>query len=374
MTYTYDKDLIKNSLDISQIEEIVAELGGEPQIQGDVLVSRTICHGGSSRKLYYYSNSSLFHCFTDCSESFDIFELVRKVMSREHPKEREDPAWNLPEAIDYVARKFGFAPQENNEDSELAIGKDLILLNNYDRIKDIDINTQKVELKEYDGKFLKNLPHIKIESWIKDGITKNVMDYYEICYDPKNIGVVIPHKDINGRLVGIRERFLTEENIERYGKYRPAYFNRQLYTHPLSFNLYGLYQNKEHIKTMKKVFVFESEKAVLQYASMFGQENNLAVAVCGSSFINYQAWLLMNLGVEEIIIGLDKQFQDTGDAEFKKLVKNLKNIHKKYGRFIKISLLFDKSNLLGYKESPTDRDKETFLKLYKERINLYGEI
>ena len=373
MTYTYDKDLIKNSLDISQIEELVAELGGEPQIQGGILVSKTICHGGNSRKLYYYTNSCLFHCFTDCAESFDIFELVRKVMSREQPKAREDSAWNLPEAIDYVARKFGFAPQENTFDEQISIREDLTLLGNYDRINNIDVKTQNVELKEYDGSFLKNLPHnITIESWINDGITKEVMQQYEICYDPKNIGIVIPHRDIDGRLIGIRERFLVQENIEKYGKYRPAYFNKQLYTHPLSFNLYGLYQNKEHIKTMKKVFVFEAEKSVLQYASMFGQENNLAVAICGSSFINYQFWLLIELGVEEIIIGLDKQFQDTGDDEFKKLVRNLKTIHKKYGRFVKISILFDKDNLLGYKESPTDRDKETFLKLFQKRISLYN--
>jgi hypothetical protein len=95
------------------------------------------------------------------------------------------------------------------------------------------------------------------------------------------------------------------------------------------------------------------------------------VACCGSSFIQYQAWLLMELGVEEIIIGFDKQFQEKGDKEFKKLTKNLTTIFKKYGHLVKISYLFDKEDLLGYKESPTDRGKEVFEKLYKNRINLY---
>ena len=82
-------------------------------------------------------------------------------------------------------------------------------------------------------------------------------------------------------------------------------------------------------------------------------------------------WLLMELGVEEIIIGFDKQFQEKGDKEFKKLTKNLTTIFKKYGHLVKISYLFDKEDLLGYKDSPTDRGKEIFEKLYKERINLY---
>ena len=149
MNYDYNKDEIKNGLDESQVTELLAEFGGEPEPRGNVIVSKTICHCGQSHKLYYYSNSCLFHCFTDCSESFDIFELTRKVMSRTHPKPREDSDWNLPEAIDYVARKFGFAPNVKVDESEISIGKDLTIIQNYDRIKNIEIDTQEVELKEY---------------------------------------------------------------------------------------------------------------------------------------------------------------------------------------------------------------------------------
>ena len=85
MIYDYDKDEIKNSLEINQIMEIVAELGGEPMLQNEVLVCKTICHGGDSHKLYYYDNTKLFRCYTGCAEpTFDIFELVRKVKAREH--------------------------------------------------------------------------------------------------------------------------------------------------------------------------------------------------------------------------------------------------------------------------------------------------
>lgn len=375
MTYEYDKDGLKNSLSLEQVEDYVTELGGEPMRQNEMLVCKTICHCGNRHKLYYYGNTGLFKCYTDCGgEAFDIFELTRKVMSREQPKVREDSTWNLPEAIDYVAQYFHFAPNQRVDNSLMSIGEDLKIFERYDRINNININTQEVELKTYDGSFLQHLPHPKIQPWIDEGISQEVMNERGICYDPKNCGIVIPHYDINDRLIGIRERTLIKEQAEQYGKYMPAKIAGRLYNHPLSFNLYNLNISKNNISRMKKVFVFEGEKSCLLYSSYFGTENDLSVAICGSSFINYQAWLLINQGAEEIIVCLDKQFQDSGDDEFKKLVRNLKQIHKKYGAYAKVSYIFDKWGMLGYKDSPIDCGKETFLELYKRRVDLYNEV
>lgn len=373
MNYEYDKDKIKNELTVEQIEDVLMDFDAEPEMRGEIIVSKTVCHCGQSHKLYYYPNTTLFKCYTDCGETFDIFELTRKVMSREHPKPREDSAWNLPEAIDYIARRFGYSPVQSKED-DLDIKDDLSLFDRYDRINNININTQEVELKEYDGKFLNNLPHPRIAVWEAEGITPEVIKAAEICFDPKNCGIVIPHRDINNRLIGIRERALALENEERYGKYRPALIGGTMFNHPLGFNLYNLNHSKNNITKMKKAFVFEGEKSTLLYRSYFGEENDISVANCGSSFVAYQAWLLINIGAEEIIIAYDKQYQTIGDNEFKKLVKNLKNIHTKYGKYVKISIMFDKGNLLKYKDSPIDEGPDTFLKLYKERIDLYKEV
>lgn len=374
MNYSYDLQYIKENLTLDQIEEVLIEFGGEPTRKGEILISRTICHnhpGEGTHKLYYYQNSNLFHCFTDCGESFDIFELTRKYMSREHPKARDDGNWNLPEAIEYIATKFGYSPNAIEEENELSIKQDLTILNSYDRIKEININTQKIELKEYDGSFLKNLPKPIITPWIEEGITKPVMDTAEICYDPFNQAIVIPHRDINNRLIGIRERTLIEEQAERYGKYMPAKIGGIMYNHPLSYNLYNLNHSKDNISRMKKAIVFESEKSCLKYRSYFGEENDLSVATCGSSFLNYHCWLLTQLGVDEIIIGFDHDFTDVASEEAKRIIKNLKNIHKKYGAYVRISFLWDSKNLLGYKDSPIDKDKETFIYLFNNRINIY---
>lgn len=370
--YEYDKDGLKNSLSIDQVAEYVAELGGEPYEKNGVLLCKTICHGGESHKLYYYPNTTLFKCYTDCGgEAFDIFELTRKVLSREQPKAREDSKWNLPEAIDYVAQYFHFAPKQKVDTELLSITDELELFEKYDRIKDININTQEVELKEYDGTFLKHLPHPNIQPWINEGITQEVMNQAGICYDPKNQGIVIPHYDINNRLIGIRERTLIQEQAETYGKYMPAKIAGKMYNHPLSFSVYNLNHSKENIQKIKKAIVFESEKSCLKYRSFFGEENDISCAICGSSFIQYQAWLLINQGAKEIVVALDHDFTDLSSEVAQRQIKNLKQIHNKYGKFVTISFLWDKENLLGYKDSPIDKSKEVFLELYKNRINLY---
>lgn len=363
--YEYDKDSIKNNLDLSQITELLIDLDAEPQPAfGDILHCRTICHGGNTHKLYYYDNTKLFKCYTDCSETFDIFELVRKIKSRE-----ENQDWPLPRAVQFVADFFGFSGNEVELDVDRI--EDWDVLDRYDSIKDIDKEKKIIEYKTYDGRFLKNLPRPAIQSWLQEGITQTAMDTFEICYEPRNQCIVIPHRDIDGQLIGVRQRTLIKEVANKYGKYRPLKLGKTLYNHALSFNLYGLYQNQDNIRRAKRAFVFEGEKSVLQMESYVGRENNCAVACCGSSFIQYQAWLLINLGVEEIIICLDKQFKEIGDDEWKKLVRNYKNIHKKYGNFIRITYVFDEGSVLPYKASPTDCGFEVFQQLFKQRVNLY---
>ena len=182
-------------------------------------------------------------------------------------------------------------------------------------------------------------------------------------------GIVIPHYNIDGELIGIRERTLIKENEEN-GKYKPAILNYKMYNHPLGFNLYNLNNSKQQIKNLKKAIVFEGEKSCLLYQSYFGIDNDISVAVCGSSLINYQVQLLKSCGAEEICIAFDKQFQELGDEEWKSWTKKLKDINKKYGDEIQISFLFDKWNLLSYKDSPIDRGPEIFMELFNRRVVL----
>jgi hypothetical protein len=61
---------IKNNLTIEQIKDLLYALGGDPQLKEDYIISRTICHGGHQHKLFYYDNTKLFRCYTECRRSF----------------------------------------------------------------------------------------------------------------------------------------------------------------------------------------------------------------------------------------------------------------------------------------------------------------
>ena len=357
---------IKNSLSIEQVAEIVATFGGDPQIKNEIIVCRTICHGGNSHKLYYYDNTKLFKCYTDCPEaSFDIFQLIIKI------NKINKAEVSLSQAINFIEDFFNIKNLKEDFFKNDKSIEDWKILNKYYENKNKIKEQKRVELKVYDKKVINNLVYPEITPWLKEGISQEVLSYCRIAFNPSSWGIVIPHFNIDNELIGIRERTLIKEE-ESKGKYKPAIINRQMYNHPLGFNLYGINWAKDNIKKMKKAIIFEGEKSVLKFMSFFGIDNSIALATCGSSLTSYQVELLKKLGVEEIIIAFDRQFKELGDEEWKNWTKKLKDIDKKYRTIVNVSFMFDKENLLGYKDSPIDKGKEIFLKLYKGRIILNG--
>ena len=364
--YKYNKEELKKELTLEQIYDLLTELGAEPILKDNCIICKTICHNSdlanASHKLYYYPNTHLFHCYTGCGDaSFDIYDLVLRVN-----KTTGIQNFSLSKAIVFVAKYFGYTADTFDFEDNQEASEDWKIINNFKRNKEKN-QPQIIELKIYDNKVLRYLPHPHIIPWEKENIAFDIMKARGICYNPISEGIVIPHYDINGNLIGIRERTLIKEN-EVYGKYRPAIIINKMYNHPLGFSLYNLNNSKKAISQFQKAIVFEGEKSTLLYASYFGQESDISVACCGSNLINYQVKLLLSLGVKEIIIAFDKQFQEIGDKEWQKWVIKLKTLYNKYGGYCNISYLFDKNNLLQYKSSPIDEGKDKFLILFKNRI------
>ena len=363
----FDKAEIREALSIENIYELINEWGGDPEYTSFGIISTTICHnypGEGSRKLYYYENSDLFKCYTACDESFDIFELTIKVADIQKGLE-----YDLNDAVRFIAQRFGLAGRYETEmEDEL---DDWKYLENYDRIQDISVETQEVILKPFDTDILTRFNYkIKLTPWLDEGITQEVLNKAFIGFYPGGDQITIPHFDIHSRFIGLRGRTLCEEEGKLYGKYRPIKVNNIIYNHPLGMNLYNLNNSKVNIPKLDKAIVFEGEKSCLLYRSYFGMENDITVACCGSSITNYQIQLLRDCGAKEIIIAFDRQFEELGDDDFKKLTKKLTNIHSKYKNYVNISFMFDKEKITGYKASPIDEGKEKFLKLFKERISL----
>ena len=245
---------IKNSLSLEQIEDLINELGGEPQrFNNNTLVCKTICHncgGEGSHKLYYYANTRLLRCYTGCADNtFDIFALVERVN-----KNNGNDKWELPQSVRYIKNYFGIETKKQ-EGFETQL-EDWKILNKYNQEEK---EKKKIEMKFYDENTLKYFPFPIIEPWEREGITRETMKSRGICYDPSAQGIVIPHYNDENKLIGIRERTLIKEE-EKNGKYKPAYISGKMYNHPLGFTLYNLNNSKENIKNIQKAIIFERRK------------------------------------------------------------------------------------------------------------------
>ena len=326
---------IKNNLTIEQVKDLLYAVGGDPIVKEGFIIARTICHNGESHKLFYYDNTKLFRCYTECSDTFDIYELIIKI------KKINNEEINLYQAINYIISFFNLTVSANNFLQNDKETNEWAILSKYEANNITEQQEKIVEYKFFDDKILKNLPKPKIPMWLNEGINQAAMDNAEIAFDPVNWGIVIPHRDPAGHLIGIRERTLIKEE-EANGKYKPAILNYQMYNHALGFNLYNLNNSKDSIRVMKKAIIFEGEKSCLKYTSYFGIDNDISVAVCGSSLTAYQVQLLKDLDVNEIIIAFDKQFREIGDDEWKGWTSKLKDIHKKFSPLVNITFIFDK--------------------------------
>ena len=105
---TYDKDTVKERIEIEDVYNLLEFFGAEPQMFSDYITARTICHGGDSHRLYFYSNTRLFKCYTGSCGTFDIFELVQKVEGIE----------DLNQAIFFVVNFFNLQSEIDDLDYE----------------------------------------------------------------------------------------------------------------------------------------------------------------------------------------------------------------------------------------------------------------
>ena len=322
------------------------------------LVCPTICHNplheAQSMKLYWYQNNKIFRCYTECNEAMSIFKLYQKFMEI-----NEDRIVRDDEAEDYVKHCLGQIKisKRKTNNTEFDMSK-------YEFDKIIPV------LNEYPKSILEYFTSYYHPVWLKDGITKEAMDKFQIKFSIGQNKIIIPHFDINGRLVGIRGRTLEKKEAEEYGKYRPIQIGNITYTHQLQFNLYGIYEHQNGIRRRRSAIIVEGEKSVLLDDGFYGDLSN-AVACCGSTFNKYHISMLTDiLGANEITVALDKEYTDWRTDKAKRYREKLENMCRKYKNQATFSYIWDFDNIFEEKDSPFDKGKKIFEYLYKNRIKV----
>ena len=344
-------DDIIHQITLPQVKQFLLSLGvREIDEHSDYLICPTICHNpidrAESMKLYYYDETKNFHCYTQCSENFSILTLYCKYMKINHYEV------SYQEAADYV-RQFVFGgPQIEYKAPEKE-----------EKVERVDFIT----LPEYNKHVLDVFDHYYHPLWLGDGITPESMDKFNIKFSISQNKIVIPHYDIDGRLVGIRARSINEEDLA-YGKYMPIRVENTLYAHKLGFNLYGIHEHKEAIQFFKRATIYESEKSVMLDDGFYGR-NSVAVATCGSQLNRFQINLLTRkLGVNEITLAYDKEYTDLYDAKGWKYRQKLAEKCNRYRGLAAFYCIVDDQGLLEEKDAPCDKGKETLEKLMTRKF------
>ena len=340
---------ITEELDVEKIKLLLKKLEIPFQETESYLLMPTVCHNedidSASWKLYYYKNSHIFYCYTECSCGMSIFKFLKKFYSiRNYDYDWFEDIYCV--VLDCSNFRMGAHTPR------------------YKKIRDKYTTARQVSLPVFSPNVLGCFTKIYPSEWIKEGITKETMDKFNILYSIPQNKIIIPHYNVNGELVGIRGRALDEWEIENVGKYMPVKVENTWYNHPLSLNLYGLNITKDNIEKERICFLFEGEKSVL--ISDGFQRKNCAAAVCGSQFNKHALKILIqNCHPQEIVICFDKE-DNTNDKYFNKLY----TIGKKYQNYADFSFIFDRDNLLEPKDSPVDKGEEVFNKLLERRVKV----
>ena len=363
------KEIIE-AISEEQVLEILADYGLTPvKEKENEFWFRTLCHGGDSNKLCMFRDSKDFFCYTNCGK-MSLFSLLMKLGN-----------CSFSETIRRVEQKVTRTGFGQNMGSYKKVSADIRYLERKQGLMSSTIK-KHVQLPDFDPSVLDYFEHSTFyQGWYDEGISIKSMEKYGIAWYEYEKYIIIPHQDAEGRLVGIRRRSLKPEDA--HNKYMPIIFNGVEYGHALGLNLYGLYQNADAIRRSKTACIVESEKSVMLGDTYFN-DNNFAVATCGFNVSDAQISLIADLGVENIVLGFDKDFdeaeclklppEDPKRQGYERHCKRLYSICNKLVTQFNVYVLWDREGLLSAKDSPYDRGLATFESLWKNKVAIDGSL
>ena len=150
------------------IQKIMHHMGADEKktSKDNELLFRSICHHSNSFKLYFYKDSKLFHCYSQCG-SMTLFDVVANVQGYYG----ED---SFQQSFDYVCKffnidrnegksnKHGFGKQIENIENELKI------LNSH---KKREVKREFKMLPTYKETYLNLYQSYYPIEWLEEGIT-----------------------------------------------------------------------------------------------------------------------------------------------------------------------------------------------------------
>lgn len=364
------KDLLKKVRE-EEVIHILSELYNAHYIhdkEGN-LIFESICHGSTSHKLYYYQDEEVgkFHCYV-CGTHCNIIDLLIEL-----------EGYTFNESMRVIGECLGINTNTYRRERGLKrinqVNTDLEFLSLHNRKKRV---IRKVETI-YDDKVLDNFDCVYPLCWRQEGIDGVTAEKFDIRYDYEENRAIIPVRNLNGDLIGVRVRNFNDSAVDRGFKYLPLEYQGESYRFPTSTTLYGLYENQEVIKSKRRVILFEGEKST-QIVDSFYEGNCYALSTYGTNFGVVHRDILLTLGVTEVTFAWDKEYCE---EYFGESYDNTKEQKLMYGfldklkkactllhSYVTINLLIDFDDELDLKDAPVDKGKEVFESLLKKKVTI----
>ena len=194
-----------------------------------------------------------------------------------------------------------------------------------------------------------------LDVWINEGISREVLDKYQVRYDPLANRLVYPIRNLKGEIVNIGGRTLDpdykEKGLRKYNYYQ------QWGTINVIF---GLFDNKEEIINSRNLILFEGAKSVM-LANTWGI-NNCGAILTSHLGPNQLTTLLSFCSKNQISItfALDKEIDIRKDKHIMQLKK-----------YLNVYYLWDWKDLLpDVKMAPVDMGEMVFRGLLADKRKL----
>ena len=278
----------------------------------------------------------IFHCF-GCGKFGNIYTWL---MLTEH--------LSFDQAVQKVADLTHSNISSYTESESMHFYKQLNRLAKID--KRVPINRKILDIeKDYRQKFIDEVP----QEWLSEGISELIMKKYEIRIDPNSNRIVYPVFDSDFQLIGVKGR-------TRFKNYKDLkimkYMNYQSLGGRLDY-FQGMKQAEPYVKETDEIIILEGIKSVMKLDG-WGYHN--AVSAETSSINEYQVELLVKMHVKNVVIAFDK------DIKLDKILACTYLLRK----FTNCYVVIDKWKMLNDKDSPCDRGKDVWDKLYERRMRI----
>ena len=350
-----DIEALKAKIDSDDIISLLDSLN-VPLVKADeqAMIFYSACHWHDEcekhkPKLYVYPDGTC-HCYS-CSFHGDIISLIQQIKQ-----------CDFKQSIAYICEILHINTNECMQNTAIDPWQK--------ELKRFLPNAEpdEVDIPIYDKQVLDLFEPVPHQSWLNDGINQDIMSRFNIGWYSRNAQITIPVFNSNGDLIGIHARNTRKTLVDKGLKYQPLKTLNCEYKFPTGQAIYGLYEQQDNIQDNKQVILYEAPKSTLQ--SLSQGIDVPALGMFGWNFNKLRRNMLLEYNINSVIIALDKQYIQPNGTEFDIYVKQVKKIANLFKPYCDVYVLYDDKDLLGYKDSPIDKGRDVFDKLYERRIKL----